>query len=183
VPTVKSTPSTTSIHGVARTVHRWTVDIESTPKDFRARYEQAVPPLPAADVAALAQRHAPWQEMLDLMAKSAPWGFVIYNVIDADPVMRLSGAPAYCVSYLMGNHTIAARMFRYEPAILLYAPLRTAIWGDAGGSAHFSFDQPSDQFGSFGIAEVTAVGVELDRKMAALLDHLGAPVPDALLGR
>jgi hypothetical protein len=117
------------------------------------------------------------------MAKSAPWGFVIYNVIDADPFIRLSGAPAYCVSYLMGNHTIAARMFRYEAAILLYAPLRTAIWGDADAPGHFSFDQPSDQFGSFGIPEVTAVGVELDRKMAALLDHLGAPVPDALLGR
>ena len=174
-------PEAASIRGVSRTVNRWTVEVESTPRDFRARYERAVPPLPAVEVRALAARQAPWEEMLDLMAKSAPWGFVIYNVIDADPFMRLSGAPAYCVSYLMGNHTIAARMFRYEPAILLYAPLRAAIWGDAGGRAHFSFDQPSDQFGSFGIPEVTAVGVELDRKMAALLDHLGVAVPDALL--
>jgi hypothetical protein len=67
-------------------------------------------------------------------------------------------------------------MFRHEPAVILYAPLHTAIWGPA----HFTFDQPSDQFGSFGNVEVTAVGVELDRKLAALLFHLGVTVPDAL---
>jgi hypothetical protein len=80
----------------------------------------------------------------------------------------------------MGNHTIAERMFRYEPAVMLYAPLHTTIWGSVGGPAHFTFDQPSDQFGSFGNPEVKAVGVELDRKLAALLAHLGVGVPDAL---
>lgn len=44
-----------------------------------------------------------------------------------------------------------------------------------------TFDQPSDQFGSFGNVEVTAVGVELDRKLTALLFELGVRVPDALL--
>jgi hypothetical protein len=180
---MRGVSTSTSINGVSRTVNRWTIEIDSTPEDFRGRYELAVPSLPVAEVQALALRHAPWQEMLDLLAKTAPWGFVIYNVIDADPIMRLAGDPAYCVSYLMGNHTIAERMFRYEPAILLYAPLRTAIWGDARGPAHFTFDQPSDQFGSFGIPQVTAVGVELDRKLAALLDHLGAAVPDALVAK
>jgi uncharacterized protein (DUF302 family) len=173
--------SGTSISGVSRPVRRWTIDIQSTPQDFRERYEQAVPPLPGAEVQTLALRHAPWQAMLDLMAKAAPWGSVIYNVIDADQIMRLAGDRAYCVSYLMGNHTIAERMFRHEPAILLYPPLRTAIWGDAEGPAHFTFDQPSDQFSSFGNPEITAVGIELDHKMAALLDHLGAAVPDALV--
>jgi hypothetical protein len=81
----------------------------------------------------------------------------------------------------MGNHTIAERMFRYEPAVLLYAPLHTAIWGDADGPAHFTFDKPSDQFRSFANPEITAVGVELDRKVAALLAHLGLDVPDVLL--
>jgi hypothetical protein len=81
----------------------------------------------------------------------------------------------------MGNHTIAERMFRYEPAVMLYAPLHTTIWGPVGGPANFTFDQPSDQFGSFGNPEVKAVGVELDRKLAALLSQLGVGVPDALL--
>jgi hypothetical protein len=81
----------------------------------------------------------------------------------------------------MGNHIIAERMFRHAPAVILYAPLHTAIWGPVGGPAHFTFDQPSDQIGSFGNVEVTAVGVELDRKLAALLFHLGVTVPDGLL--
>ena len=41
--------------------------------------------------------------------------------------MGLAGDGARCVEYLMGNHTIAQKMYRYNPAILLYAPLRTAI--------------------------------------------------------
>jgi len=80
----------------------------------------------------------------------------------------------------MGNDTIAERLFRHQPAVLLYAPLHTAIWGDPDGSAHFCFDKASDQFASFGNPEVTAVGLELDAKMAALLAHLDAAVPEAL---
>lgn len=91
------------------------------------------------------------------------------------------GDQASGVAYLMGNHTIMERMFRYEPAILLYAPLHTVIWWNPGGPAYFSFDRPSDQLGSFGNPQVTTVGVELDRKLAAPLEHLRAPVPDALL--
>jgi hypothetical protein len=85
------------------------------------------------------------------------------------------------ISYLMGNHTIAERMFRYEPSVLLYAPLHTAIWGAPDGPAYLSFDRPSDQFSSFAHPGVATIGVELDRKMAALVDHLGTEIPDALL--
>jgi hypothetical protein len=76
----------------------------------------------------------------------------------------------------MGNNTVMARVFRHEPAILLYAPLHLVIWGDPGGPGYLTFDRPSDQFGSFASAAVSEVGVELDRNLAALLDHLGASV-------
>ena len=39
----------------------------------------------------------------------------------------------------------------------------------------------STQFAGFGIPAVSAVGVELDRKLAALLEALGVEVPMALL--
>jgi len=29
------------------------------------------------------------------------------------------------VAYLMGNHTAMERMYRHEPAVLMYAPLHT----------------------------------------------------------
>jgi uncharacterized protein (DUF302 family) len=71
-------------------------------------------------------------------------------------------------------------MYRYNPAILLYAPLRTAIVEDADGVTWFTVDQPSTRFSSFDTAQITAVGIELDRKLAALLAVLDAPVPTAL---
>jgi hypothetical protein len=48
------------------------------------------------------------------------------------------------------------------------------------GRAWFSFDQPSGQFASFGVEAVTAVGVELDMKLAALLEALQVDVPPSL---
>ncbi|ETK37732.1 DUF302 domain-containing protein [Microbispora sp. ATCC PTA-5024] len=85
------------------------------------------------------------------------------------------------MQYLMGNQTIAQRMFHHDPGVLLYAPLRTTIYEDARGVTRFSFDQPSAQFASFGDPEIAAVGVDLDRKVAALLAHLGVPVPERLV--
>jgi hypothetical protein len=173
-------PRRAPVETVSHSVNRFTITIDATAGEFRQQYEREVPPVPMEDLRALAACDAPWQEMVALMASAAPLGFAIYHTIDADPFVRFAGDRAYCVSYLMGNHTIAERMFRHDPAILLYAPLRTAIWEDAKGPVYFSFDQPSEQFRSFGNPAITVVGVELDRKMAALLEHLGLTVPDAL---
>ncbi len=71
-------------------------------------------------------------------------------------------------------------MYRHQPAVMLYAPLHTMIWDSPDGATHFTFDRPSDQFGSFEIPAITAVGLELDQKLADLLDHLGLPVPEQL---
>ena len=161
--------------------NRLTIRVGSTRDEFQARYEQAVPPWPEDQVTALVDRQAPWQEMLALVTAAAPWGFLIYHKNDATPVVRLAGDQASGVAYLMGNHTIMERMYRHGPAVLLYAPLHTVIWGDPEGSAYFTFDKPSDQFASFANLQVAEVGLELDQKMAALLDHLGVSVPDALL--
>ena len=172
---------TSPISTVRYTVTRLTVRVGLTPGEFQARYEQAVPPWPEDRVRALVDRQAPWQDMLALVTAAAPWGFLIYDKIDATPVVQLAGDQASGVAYLMGNHTIMERMYRHEPAVLLYAPLRTVIWGGPDGSAYFSFDKPSDQVASFASPQVAEVGLELDQKMAALLNHLSVRVPDALL--
>jgi uncharacterized protein (DUF302 family) len=173
--------STTAIAQVSHGVTRLTVDTRSPLRDFQARYEAAVPPAPMDEVTALIERRASWDEMLALVAARAPHGFLIYARIPVDPLMRLAGDATPCVAYLMGNHTIAERMFRHDPEVMLHAPLRTVIWEGPGGTARFSIDQPSVLFGSFGSPEIAAVGVELDRKVAALLDHLGVEVPPQLL--
>ena len=118
--------------------------------------------------------------MIDLIDARAPNGFLIYFRNDVHPVMRAAGDSADCIAYLMGNHLIAERIFRHDPRAMLYAPLHTVIWEDADRDAWFSADQPSTQFSSFGIPAVAEVGIELDRKLANLLDVLDVEVPAAL---
>jgi hypothetical protein len=172
---------TTAPQSVVRySANRLTIEVGSAPAEFQSRYEQAVPLFPAEQVAGLVRRQAPWQDMLDLMAAASPVGFFLFYKIDVAATVRLAGDKAVGVAYLMGNNTLMESMYRYEPAILLYAPLHIVIWGDPDGPGYLTFDKPSDQFGSFGNTAISTVGAELDHKLAALLDHLGVSVPAEL---
>jgi uncharacterized protein (DUF302 family) len=149
-------------------------------REFQKRYETAVPDLPIAAVADLVSRRAPWSDMVELIERSAPHGFLIYFRNEIHPVMALAGDRADCVAYLMGNHIIAERMFRHDPRAMMYAPLHTVIWEDKHGDAWFTVDQPSKQFASFDNPDIAKVGIELDHKLAALLDTLAVRVPTDL---
>ena len=88
-------------------------------------------------------------------------------------ISRIAGHHTPAIEYLIGNHVIAETMFRHDPKAMLYAPLRMLVYGDADGNAVFTMDQPGPAFGSLGIAEVAAVGEDLDRKVANLLRVVG----------
>jgi len=169
-----------SIETVSHQVDRLTIQIGDTFDGFRNRYEQAVPVFQSERFATLVEKGVDWQTVLQATAENAPHDFILYWSHDFTSLMDLAGGAGRCVEYLMGNHTIAQKMYRYNPAILLYAPLRTAIVEDTDGATWFTVDQPSTRFGSFNTPQITKVGIELDRKLAALLGHLGAPVPAAL---
>jgi hypothetical protein len=173
-------PSDGTIEVVEHPVRRITIQVDAPFDEFRSRYERAVPVFQSERVAVLVERQASWQEVLDAMAENAPHEFILYWSHDFTTLMRLAGDRGRCVEYLMGNHTIAQRMYRYNPAILLYAPLRTAIFEDADENTWFTLDQPSSRFGSFNTPQITKVGLELDHKVAALLEHLGTRVPEEL---
>ena len=160
-----------------RTVRRLTIDIDASYDDFRARYEEAAP---AYDLAARLPQLADWEAATKDVEQAAPYGFLRYGTIDAAPVFAVAGHKARSVIYLMGNHLIAETMYRHNPGIMLYAPLRLALYEDLDGGAHLSIDQPSDQFGSFGDPDISATGKLLDEKLAALLKGLGVAVPDSL---
>jgi hypothetical protein len=160
----------------SRTVRRLVVDID-TFDEFRARYEDAVP---AYDLAGRIPDLPDWDAVQKDVDAVATTGFVRYGTIDATPVFSIAGHKARSVIYLMGNHTIAETMYRHDPGIMLYAPLRLCLYEDLDGGAHLSIDQPSDQFGSFGDPAVTSTGDLLDEKLAALLRGLGVSVPDSL---
>jgi uncharacterized protein (DUF302 family) len=97
------------------------------------------------------------------------------------PMMRLAGHQRRAITYLMGNNVIAETMFRHDPGIILYAPLRIAIYEATTGRVHLSIDQPSTKFASFGDTRIAEVGAQLDAKVAELLRLMSLPVPPELI--
>ncbi|MFI5908758.1 hypothetical protein [Dactylosporangium sp. NPDC051541] len=148
--------------------------------DAVAQYQSAVPVFPAERFERLVAVQADWAAVLEETRAVAPHGFLRYWSFPADPLMSLAGNSARCTAYLMGNHTVVERMYRHDPAVFLYAPLRTAITQVPGGPVRFSVEQPSREFASFGPLSVAAVGTELDHMLAALLEALGWAVPAPL---
>jgi uncharacterized protein (DUF302 family) len=148
--------------------------------DFIAKYEAAVPNVDAAATRAFIDRGAPWDDVVAEVASLAVHGFLMYWKSDVTSVMQLAGDRQPCISYLMGNHTIAQRMFQHDAAVMLHAPLRTLVCADDNNRTRFVTDQPSALFNSFGSDAIATVGIELDRKLAALLEHLGVEAPSSL---
>jgi hypothetical protein len=136
---------------------------------LRDRFEGAVP---AFDVATLAGV-ADWPDVVTRTTAAAPHEFLRYATIDGSPLFAIAGHTTSVTTYLMGNHVFAEQMFRHDPAILLYAPLRVTIYQDKAGVAHLSIDQPATRFASFDDPQITAVGQLLDAKLATLVTHLG----------
>ncbi|WP_197379230.1 DUF302 domain-containing protein [Mycolicibacterium mengxianglii] len=166
----------TTVEHLAR---RLTVVVPGSYDDVRTRYELLVP---VVDYVAFAAAHS-WDEALMAAEDSAPYGFMRYYRGDVSAVMRGSSAPWNATQYLMGNHVIAERMFRHDPAVMLHAPLRTLIYTDSEGDTRFAVDQPSTLFASYGIDAITVVGQYLDELLARLLALLGAEVPALLQPR
>jgi hypothetical protein len=165
---------------VERLAHRLDVPGGQTFAELRQRFEEAVPAYDIPLFAGLVADQVDWATVTEATDRVAPHGFLRYWTVDAGPVMSLAGNKLGCASYLMGNHVIAQRMYRHDPGVMLYAPLRVAIHEDADHKAWLSLDRPSDQFGSFGRPEIAAVGRELDGKVADLLRHIDLPAPPEL---
>src|SRR6185312_595168 len=98
-----------------------------------SRFEQTVPLLPAADLGA-AVKTKPYADVKALLAKASPVGLFIFYTLDATPFMTKAGHTAKCKTYLMGNPLVAETMYGYNAGVMLYAPLRTAIYTDEAGA-------------------------------------------------
>ncbi len=155
---------------------RLVVALPESYDDAVTRYEALVPEI---SYAAFAAAHS-WAETLDIAEAQAPHGFLRYYSGDVTAAMAGSGSRWRATQYLMGNHTIAERMYRHDPAVMLHAPLRTVIYLGADGVPKFAVDQPSMLFDSYGAPEISAVGRYLDDLLGRLIALLGADVPETL---
>src|ERR1700758_5741207 len=167
------TTHTTTIDHPSR---RLVVALPALYDEAREQYESLVPEV---DLARFFQM-ASWQATLELAEINAPHGFMRYA--RGDVTAQMASSPSFwkATQYLMGNHTIAERMFRHEPSVMLHAPLRTLLYADADGDTKLAVDQPSLLFGSYDNADIAAVGQELDALLVGLIELLGGKVPDKL---
>jgi uncharacterized protein (DUF302 family) len=147
--------------------------------EFVTAFEAAAPAFDAAPIQRIVEAGGDWDDVRAKTAENAPNELMVYAKIDAAPLLGVAGHTVKAVEYLLGNHVIAETMFRHDPKALLYAPLRVLVCSDADGNAVFSMDQPSSAFASLGIADVTEVGLSLDRKVANLLRVLGVDADEA----
>ena len=165
-------PTAGVLESAERTPHT-VVRLDFTSPDpyavLRDRFEGAVPAFDPAILGGTTN----WADVVRNTMAAAPQDFLRYVTIDGSPLFSIAGHATAVATYLMGNHVFAEQMFRHDPGILLYAPLRVTIYEDKAGVAHLSVDQPSTRFGSFGDPEITAVGEMLDEKLAALITALG----------
>jgi hypothetical protein len=148
---------------------------------FRRAFEAAAPVFDVAGVEQLIAGGGEWQDIQAAAERNAPNGLMVYAVIDIGRVMAAAGHATKCVEYLLGNHVVAERMFRHDPATALYAPLRVIVTSDADDQAVFTIDRPGSVFAGWGQTEITAVGTELDHKVARLLQVITGRAPAVLL--
>jgi uncharacterized protein (DUF302 family) len=147
--------------------------------EFLTAFETAAPPFDPVAMQQIVESGGTWDDVRAKVAENAPNELMVYAKIDASPLLGVAGHAIKAVEYLVGNHVIAETMFRHDPKALLYAPLRALVHSDSDGNAVFSMDKPSSAFGSLGIADITEVGLSLDRKVANLLRVIGVDPGDA----
>jgi uncharacterized protein (DUF302 family) len=147
--------------------------------EFLTAFEAAAPPFDPVPMQRIVETGGTWDEVRTKVAENAPNELMVYAKIDATALLGVAGHDVKAVEYLLGNHVIAETMFRHDPKALLYAPLRVLVYSDPDGNAVFSMDRPGSAFGSLGIAEVTEVGLSLDRKVANLLRVIGVDPGEA----
>ena len=93
----------------------------------------------------------------------------IFGARDHGRLLRTAGLSRKAVQYEIGNPLTATEMTRHRLPAALYAPVRVLLYENEAGRAVFEYDLPSSLFGQFGDERVTAVGRELDVKLASVL--------------
>jgi hypothetical protein len=164
---------------IAHLVNRIDIDTDATFDALRQRYETLVPTINFAELTDLIES-GDLARVKQYTAKHAPHSFVNFWTFDPTPMMQLVGHRTRAITYMMGNNVIVETMFRHDPGVMLYAPLRTVIYQDNTGRVHFGIDQPSSKFAAFGDARIAEVGLQLDAKLAVLLRLMELQVPEEL---
>jgi len=96
-------------------------------------------------------------------------GLMLFNKYDHGALLTAIDSPQKAIHYMIGNPLIASTMTRYDLRAGLYAPLQAIVYEGEDKKAYIEYDLPSDLFGQFNNADVTATGRSLDDKFEKLI--------------
>jgi hypothetical protein len=150
----------TDSHAEPHTMTRIDINTGMPFDAFVSAFEEAAPAFDPLPVQRVVESSGNWDDVRAEVAKNDPNELMRYEKIDATPLLGVAEHRTRAIECLVGRH---------EPN----APLRMLVYSDADEHAIFAMDKPSSAFGSLGIAAVTAVGEDLDRKVANLLRIVG----------
>ena len=169
-----------NVLSVPHQVTRLVFDTGQPYEKFRSRYEAAAPQADPRWRGDVAGRHARWPDLAADPREPGPHGFVLYWRADMTPLMTTAGERRPCTAYLMGCPAIAEKIYRQNPAVMLYSPLRALIYIDSGDRTQFAVDQPSTVFAGFAEPAIAELGIDLDHQLAELLTALGVKANEVL---
>jgi len=147
---------------------------------LRRAFEREVPPLDVAEFERLVADGAEWRRFVQAAGGNGVHSFVTFWQSHPTPIMKVGGSDAPSAAYLIGDYATIARMFRHDPGVMLYAPIRVELHVNRAGRTVLSVDQPSSHLVSFGNNKITQTGYELDRMLGDLIEELGMPRPSVL---
>jgi uncharacterized protein (DUF302 family) len=104
-----------------------------------------------------------------ISAMEGEQGLMIFAKLDHGFLFNLDGKKRKVFRYQIGNPLIAYSMTAHDIRAALYAPLSILIYDVSEQVTRVEFDIPSTLFGKFDHSEVTNVGLDLDKKLVALI--------------
>jgi hypothetical protein len=114
-------------HTVVHQVNRLVVDADAGLDDLHRRNESLVPEIDADALSALIEK-SDLDQVRRYTAEGTPHTVARSRTFDPTPTMQLAGNHLQEMTYMIGNNVIIVeRMFRHDPAVILYAGRRTAI--------------------------------------------------------
>lgn len=161
-------------------VNRIEIEAEVPFETLRRAFEAEVPPLDEERFRELVADGAEWRAFQQAAGGNGIHSFVTFWRNYPSAIMKVGGADIPSASYLIGDYATAARMFRHDAGVMLYAPLRLELHANRSGGTVLTVDQPSSQLTSLQNNKITQTGYELDRMLGDLLEELGLPRPAAL---
>ncbi|WP_203718933.1 hypothetical protein [Asanoa siamensis] len=165
---------------LSRPVRRFVIQTGRPFDQFRKQWERAVPAWSWGTAVAEAKGGGGWPALENLSNRSAGDGLVNISTFDPGPVMRLAGHELRAVTYLADNLVIEEGLYKHDPAIIEYLPVRLTISEQPDGDSTLTFDKPCDLFGGYAIADLVEHGTQVEEAIATVLRKVNLPVPPEL---